>query len=197
MQCYVIADCREAPAPSFFLRLERLVAAGAEWFQLRAKDLDDELILRVGKKMRAIIPRDQARFLINSRADIAITIGVDGVHLPGSGVPVTAVRKLSKALIVGRSCHSVEDCRRALQEQADYVLLGPVFPPRSKSGEANVQRADLIEAGRIGIPVFVLGGISRQSLEQLRDLPVAGIAAITLFMEDDDVEGNVAAVKAL
>lgn len=196
MQTYAIANCDELPPETFYRRITSLVGERIGWVQLRARALDDRDLLAVAERMRAIIPRT-SRFVVNSRADIATAVHADGVHLPAAGLPAETIRLLQKDLLVGRSCHTIEECKRAAAESVDSILLGPVFAPRSKEGKPGVSLKDLEEAGRLGIPVFALGGISRQNMVQFRGLPITGLAAVTLFMNDEPVREIVREVHAL
>jgi thiamine-phosphate pyrophosphorylase len=196
MESYAIADCVKRPSEAFYERVAELVAAGVNWLQLRAKTLSDREVVEIGARMRLLI-RSGTRFLVNGRSDIAVGVGAEGVHLPASGIPIPGVRTVSSELIVGRSCHSLEDCRRAQDEGADYVILGPVFTPRSKEKEATVPLPAVSEAARLRIPVFALGGMSRDTAPQLSGTGVAGIAAITLYMDDSPVSEIVRMVHEL
>jgi Thiamine monophosphate synthase len=99
--------------------------------------------------------------------------------------------------IVGRSCHSVDDVRVAAAQNADYVVLGPVFSARSKVSPAAISVSELVEAAASGVPVFAVGGVSMENLEQLRGVPIAGVAAITMFMKDEPLDSILEAVRKL
>lgn len=196
MQSYAIANCDELPDEIFYQRITNLVREGIGWIQLRARTLDDRDVLSVATRMRAIVPRT-SRLVVNSRADIAIVVQAEGVHLPASGLPAEAIRSLRKELLVGRSCHSMDECRRAADEGVDAILLGPVFAPRSKQGDPGVSFRDLEDAVRLGIPVFALGGISRQNMTQFRGLAITGLAAVTMFMVDEPLHQIIREVHEL
>lgn len=197
MQSYAIANCDAEPDEAYFTRVRELVEAGVEWIQLRAKSLEDRRIYAIGQRLRDLTRASRTRLIVNGRADIAFGVSADGVHLPARGLPIAAVRMMARDLIIGRSCHSIERCREAADQGADYVLLGPVFPPRSKPGEGRISRQELAEAGGLGIPVFALGGMSCENVQSLRGLNIAGIAAVTLFMNDRPPDEIVRMVRQL
>lgn len=196
MESYAIANCEATPGDPFYRRINDLVEAGVDWIQLRAKSLEDGELYTIGQRMRALIRKGQTRFVVNRRADVAVAVMADGVHLPADGIPIGAAREAGR-LVVGRSCHSVAECRQAHAEGADYVLLGPVFETRSKPSPSRITLEQLKMAGETGIRVFAIGGMSRHHLGHLRGLKLAGIAGITLFMEDQPVGDIVRAVQAL
>jgi thiamine-phosphate pyrophosphorylase len=194
MKSYAIANLDAPPDEAFFRRIGELAEAGVDVVQLRARTLDARTAFGVATRIRAQI-RPPTRFVVNRRADIALAAGADGVHLPADGLPAETLRRLGP-LLIGRSCHSVGDVRRAAGEGCDYALLGPVFATRSKPGTAAVGLAELQEASRLGIEVFALGGISRDNLHTLEGSGIAGVAAITLFMVDSPVAEIVEDVRA-
>src|SRR5687767_94254 len=124
MKCYAIADTEREPDERFFSRIADLVEAGVDFIQLRAKTVDDRLAHEIALRCRRLVSKS-ARLLVNRRADLALAVGADGVHLPAQGIPAAAVRALGPHLMVGRSCHSLLDCRAAAEEGVDYILLGP------------------------------------------------------------------------
>jgi thiamine-phosphate pyrophosphorylase len=197
MKSHAIVNLEQPLPDSLLSRVEALVAAGVSVIQLRGKRLPAVELARAAERIRARIPRSGPRMVVNGRADIALASGADGVHLPSDGLPVRAVRQLSSSMIVGRSCHSLEEVRRAAAEGADYVILGPIFPPRSKQGGGPLGVDKLRQAVGAGVEVLAIGGISRQNLGLLKGSGIAGVAAITLFMEDEPIGEIVEAVRAL
>ncbi|MGA7614180.1 MAG: thiamine phosphate synthase [Thermoanaerobaculia bacterium] len=197
MKSYAIANLERAPDERFFRRVERLATLGVDIIQLRAKTLPAPEAAAIARECRRRTAGSSTRLLINGRIDVAIDEGLDGVHLASNAVSSTAVRSAAPGLLVGRSCHSLDDVGRAAQEGFDYVLLGPVHPPRSKHGASGVSLEDLRRAVGSGVDVFALGGFSAGNLSQLRGVPVAGVAGITLYMEDEPLDRILEAVRAL
>lgn len=198
MKCYAIANLGSTlDEEGLRLRARELADAGVDFLQLRGPELPARVLARAAALCAEMVRGSGTKLLINRRADVAAAVGADGVHLPAAGVPAEAVRRIDPRLIVGRSVHSLDDCHAAADQGADYVLFGPVFAPRSKPGEGRITVEDLLLAAAAGPPVFALGGISRDNMEALRGLPIAGIAAITLFMVDRPLRQVVEAVRGL
>src|SRR5258708_6110683 len=91
---------------------------GVHFIQIREKDLTARELFEF---TRAVIEvRDNElrkrlpiKILVNSRADIALATGADGVHLPSD-----APRETLPGLLVFRSCHTLEEIRTS---NADFV----------------------------------------------------------------------------
>ena len=79
---------------------------------------------------------------MNSRTDIALAAGAHGVHLPeGSIAPKILRAILPPGFLIGISAHSSAGIQTAQREDADFAVLSPIFPPRSKDSYANASRA--------------------------------------------------------
>jgi thiamine-phosphate pyrophosphorylase len=188
LKAYAIANFERTTDRTRFLeRVERLSDSGVDLIQLRAKELEDRDLLELAIECRARVGQ-RTSYMINGRADIALVSGADGVHLPARGVPPRAVRRISRSLRIGRSCHSLEECRKSAGDGADLLLFGPLFPARSSSKEATVTIEQISRAADMRAEVYALGGLSLERLPMLGGTSVAGVAGITLFMEDEPVE---------
>src|SRR5262245_55613034 len=89
----------------------RAIRDGLDMIQIREKDLGTREVFELACKIRDLAAGTKTRVLINDRLDIALAAGVDGVHLPGDGLPAERVRPLIKVL--GVSVHSVEEALQA------------------------------------------------------------------------------------
>jgi thiamine-phosphate pyrophosphorylase len=147
--------------------------------QLREKDLDDRALYALTRLARSILP-PAVRLLVNGRLDVALAAGADGVHLPGDGVPVAALRaRFGADPLIGCSTHTVVEVERARDGGADYVTFGPVYATPGKG--APVDSGELARAAACGLPVYALGGITLERFGELATAGAAGIAAIRLF----------------
>lgn len=187
------------PAPTFDLLaiseqgspewLRRLAGAGVGAVQIREKDLDDRAVFELAREARAALPT----VLVNSRLDIALAAGADGAHLPADGVPAAALRRrFGPGVLLGVSTHTLQEVERALQDGADYVTFGPVWPTPSKGPPCGVE--ELARASRIGIPVYALGGVMLSRFEEAAAAGAAGVAGIRLF-QGPDLRGIVDAAR--
>jgi thiamine-phosphate pyrophosphorylase len=169
-------------------------AAGLDYVQVREKDLSGARLERLVGDLAALpekaASQPTARLLVNERLDVALACGADGVHLPADSLPPRAVRARTGAeWIVGVSCHAQEDVERAAQDGATYVLLGPVFETPSKPAVQPLGIPRLREiCRRSPVPVFALGGVTRENAASCVQAGAAGIAGIRLFQQADDLK---------
>jgi thiamine-phosphate pyrophosphorylase len=190
-ELYYITDRTQLNSLTLDASIERAIAAGVDWVQIREKDLAARPLW--GHTERAVHQARQqgsSRVMVNDRLDVALAAQTDGVHLGTRSMAVDAVRRLAPPeLIVGVSCHSLEEARAAEIGGADYILLGPIFETPSK-----LQYGPPLGLGKlrqvtmeITIPVFALGGINIDRVTACRENGAAGIAGIRLFQDSDSI----------
>jgi thiamine-phosphate pyrophosphorylase len=181
--------------------------AGVDYIQLREKDLSarelESLAREALQQVRATA--SATRLLVNSRTDIAIACGLDGVHLRSGGQDPAAgdVRAIFASAGVSRptiaaSCHSEAEVEMAESQAADFVAFGPIF---EKSGKQRDQLSELrricskvsvadgkSEAiARARLPVLALGGVTLENAAECIRAGAAGVAGIRLFQQNDVV----------
>jgi thiamine-phosphate pyrophosphorylase len=153
---------------------------GVDVIQIREKDVGArtlyEFTLAVMEARQADLHAHAlTKILVNSRADVALAAGADGVHLPANA-PVQVL----PGLLVARSCHTLEEVR---ESAADFVTFGPVFASPGKGTPVGL--AALREACGLGKAVYALGGVDWDNAADCVDAGAAGIAGIRLFQEPE------------
>ena len=144
------------------------IAGGADALQLREKEIPDAQYLAAAAELRELCDETGKMLFINDRADIASIVGADGVHLGQGDLPIAEARRLLRpGAIVGRSTHSIDQARAAVNEGADYVSAGPIFPTATKDRPA-VGLDYLKQAvAEMSVPVVAIGGIGPANAAQV------------------------------
>jgi thiamine-phosphate diphosphorylase len=178
----------------------RVARAGVDWIEIREKDLGGRALFDL---VSAVVARaGSARILVNDRLDVALAAGAAGVHLAGTSVPVAAARELCRRLapgmMIGKSCHSMEEAVEAHEGDADYIFFGPIFPTPSKVAYGPPQGIERLRevCATVAIPVIAIGGITAENAGACIAAGAGGIAAIRWFQEAGDLEERVAALRA-
>jgi len=196
-------------------RIQTAIAAGANWIQIREKDLDAAELLPLArgaidivKPAAALVERPNAarilvRILVNDRADVAWAADAAGVHLGENSIPVSALageRAASRrtGFLIGASCHSMEAAVSAARDGADYIFFGPIFATPSKERFGTPQGLSRLGEVRaaVNIPVIAIGGITAENAASCLDAGAAGFAAIRLFQESKDAKDLAKALNA-
>jgi len=126
--------------------------------------------------------------LIGEDEGLAAETGADGVHLREHSLDrAAAVAK--PGWIVTAACHGFDALKRAeTQAGLDAVLISPVFtsPSPSAQGVAPLgARGARALADASSLPVIALGGVTCDTVEQLRGCGLHGIAAVEAFKLED------------
>ena len=155
----------------------RAIRDGVDMIQVREKDLSARELFQLACAIRDLALNTNTRILINDRLDVALAARLDGVHLPGNGLPAGRVRSLVRVL--GVSVHSVNEAIEAQRAHADFVVFGPVFdsPGKTAVGLEPLRQV----ASTVNIPVLAIGGIDIENSAAVLQAGAAGIAGIRLF----------------
>lgn len=106
---------------------------GAACLQLREKHLADGELLARARALVAIARPHGVAVVVNDRPDIAMLAGAAGVHVGQDDLGVADVRRIvGEGLVVGVSCSTLEQAKKAASDGADYLGLGPMFPSGTK-----------------------------------------------------------------
>ncbi len=175
--------------------IREAVDGGADFIQLREKNLDDRQLLQRARAVRQLTRRLGAVFIVNDRPDIAILAEADGVHLGQDDMSLQEARRLlGPEALIGVSTHDAAQLENAILEGASYVGVGPVFPSGTKTFEALAGLDYVRHAMATSLPAFALGGITLENVDQV---VAAGAQRIAVSQAVCAAEDPRAAARAL
>jgi len=167
-------------------QVERLAAGGANFIQLREKNLPPADFF--GQAMTAVELARQlsVRIIINDRADVALATKADGVHLGQDDLPPEAARRiLGNNAIIGYSTHTLDQAERALSLPIDYLAIGPIFSTTSKTDTEPVVGLDGLRAvarRANRLPLVAIGGITFENAHAVIEAGAASVAVISALL---------------
>lgn len=209
---YLVTDRHQTDKRPLAAVIEEALKAGVKAVQLREKDLSAKELFDLARSLRGLTSQYRARFFINDRLDIAIAVKADGVHLGQKGFSASDVKQFLKPVpagfergsapriryhtslspqalsgerfLIGVSTHSLSEARKAEEEGADFITIGPVFYTASKAGYGRPLGVEIIKSVKeaVKIPVFAIGGIKLDTISEVAAAGADGIAVISAII---------------
>lgn len=166
--------------PELFLQqLKQALASGVSLLQFRVFGLKEEQLEHLATKAVSLCEAHAARMLLNGSVELARRIGAHGVHLDRRRLAALGDRKAYLGLLLAASCHNALELQQAQLSGMDFVVLSPVLPTQSHP-DAEVlgweRFGDL--CAEVSLPVYALGGMAADHLEQSWAQGAQGVAGI-------------------
>ncbi len=191
---YLIADFSYGEA-----KIEAALKAGADYIQLREKNISSAEYLQRAKKLREMTEKCHTKLIINDRVDIALLSGADGVHLGQEDVPVRDARKLLGAQkIIGATAKTPEQARQAMEDGADYLGSGAWFFTETKKDAVPISEETyqkILEAAPI--LNMAVGGINAQNCGKPLSLGAGGLAISAGILKAEDPGAETAKIRRI
>jgi thiamine-phosphate pyrophosphorylase len=189
---YPITDARLSGL-SHAEQVARLAEGGATFIQLREKHLSPrEFYHEAAFALDVVRAHTNVRLIINDRADIALALGADGVHLGQHDLdPAAARRLLGERFIIGYSTHSVAQAIEASRLPLDYIALGPIFDTRTKQNPDPTLNLEALRQARAridpSIPLVAIGGITHTNAPAALHAGANSLALISALLDAPDL----------
>ena len=176
------------------INIQSALEAGCDWIQLRFKNVDDSVFSETAREVQSLCKKHQAIFIINDRVKLAAELDADGVHIGLEDMPVAEARKiLGPVKIIGGTANTMEHVWMRVQEQCNYVGLGPFRFTSTKEklspilGVEGYRKIMLeLQSKQTNIPVYAIGGIAPEDVETIMNTGVYGIAVSGVISHSTD-----------
>ena len=194
----VIVDHRFANGKSPLEIAQAAINGGASIIQLREKKFTTRQLIEVGREIALLTAEAGVTFIINDRADIALAVGADGVHLGQEDLRIDVARQiLGPEKIIGVSTHNLKQALEAQLQGADYIGIGPLFENHSKDNGSAPVGLGLVKriAEEVHIPKIAIGGIKACHVQEVINAGADGIAVIKAALNTPDITASTAALR--
>lgn len=174
-------NCQKDP----FAVLTEAIEGGITLFQFREKGqgaLSGKEKYDFAKELQAICRMHRIPFIVNDDVELALELDADGVHIGQEDERADLVRKKIGDKILGVSAHNLEEARRAIEQGADYLGVGPIFPTSTKEDAKEAQGPSIIRFLRdngINIPIVAIGGITHENAREVISAGADGVSVIS------------------
>lgn len=196
---YVIIDGQALRGRTEMEVARAAIAGGGRVIQLRDKVREKGLLLPLAVALRELCARAGVIFLINDHLDLALAAGADGVHVGQKDLPVNVARRqLPVDAIVGCSTNNPDEARRAVEQGADYVAVGALFPTSSKADirPANLQVLAAVRQA-VTLPIVGIGGINAGNAASAMAAGADAVAVISAVCSASDPESAARALAKI
>ena len=141
-----------------------------KYFQLRLKKISDHNLLKISKKIKKLVKKNNVKFLINDKPLVAKAVDSDGCHIGQKDMDFVNSRKiLGKNKIIGVTCHSSKKLAlKAKKYGANYVAFGSFFKSSTKKSALKANLTILRWAKKkINMPTVAVGGINSSNYKKI------------------------------
>tara|TARA_B100000029_G_scaffold486006_1_gene539933 strand:- start:205 stop:819 length:615 start_codon:yes stop_codon:yes gene_type:complete len=141
-----------------------------KYFQLRLKKVSTFNLIKISKKIKKIVKKNNVKLIINDRPEISKIINADGCHIGQKDINFIKARKiLGKNKIIGVTCHNSKKLAlKAKKQGANYVAFGSFFKSSTKKTafKANLEILRWAKK-KINMPTVAIGGINSFNYNRL------------------------------
>jgi len=164
-----------------------LVDVGVDLIQLREKEMEAGDVIRVGEPIATACKVAGVPFIVNDRADVALALDADGVHVGQNDLPVSVARSFVGDRIVGWSTHAPDEVAAAADQDIDYFAVGPVAETPTKPGRPAAGLALIRQAAQVATkPWFAIGGVDEHLLPWVLEAGATRIVVVRAITEAPD-----------
>ena len=183
-----VSGREELSAEDVRKRIMTAVSAGVKWVHLRDyRAYDDDFHAVAARFIQELLDAEPDLLIsINSREEAARKFDT-ALHLGYTRLTPEVARKIVRGKVVSASIHNEEQLNQ--RRDADALLFSPVFETSSKPETKPTGLKQLAAICRAAkpTPVYALGGITPDRVQQCRDAGAYGTAVLSNILHADDV----------
>ncbi|GGE98175.1 thiamine phosphate synthase [Flavobacterium limi] len=176
--------------------IHQALDAGCNWIQMRFKNQTSEKRFALAEAVKNLCEEYLATFIVNDDVLLTQKIAADGVHLGLTDMSISGARAiLGEKKIIGATANTFEDILLQTKNGCDYIGLGPfqftetkekLSPILGTEGYASI--LNKMKTENISIPVYAIGGITLENIENLIKTGVHGIAVSGIITKSPEKE---------
>ena len=155
----------------FYSELDKVLKTKkVKYFQLRLKKISTLNLLKISRKIKKIVKKNNVKFIINDKPQVAKIVKADGCHIGQKDMDLLNTRKiLGKKKIIGVTCHNSKKLAlKAKKYGADYVAFGAFFKSFTKKTNFKANLEILRWARKkINMPTVAIGGINSSNYKKI------------------------------
>jgi thiamine-phosphate pyrophosphorylase len=157
---------------------------GCNWIQMRFKNQNAVDVFTLAEAVKMLCHKYLATLIINDNVHLCKQLDADGVHLGLKDWSITDARTLlGHSKIIGGTANTLEDVLQRVEENCDYIGLGPfqftttkekLSPILGLEGYRHI--CSELKKRKISTPIYAIGGITLEDVNGIMETGVHGIA---------------------
>jgi len=170
----------------------QLCDGGADIIQLRAKDWSENEVREAAKTILPVTREAEIPLVINDYWSLASELGAEFCHLGQEDFFETEDDPNPELAFpgpqLGLSSHAPEQAQAAMEADADYVAVGPVFETPTKPGRAAVTLDYVRWATKnMDCPWFAIGGINLENIHEVLKAGARRVCVVSAILNAPDI----------
>jgi thiamine-phosphate pyrophosphorylase len=174
--------------------IRQALDAGCDWIQMRFKNQTEQNTFALAEAVKFLCEEYLANFIVNDNVYLAQQIVADGVHLGLLDTKIEEARAiLGSTKIIGGTANTFEDIANHINNGCDYIGLGPYQFTKTKEKlspilglEGYHEILQKMKNNDLKIPIYAIGGITLEDVEQLMESGIHGIAVSGMITKSDE-----------
>lgn len=186
---YGILDLAYVGAADALRAAGAMIAGGVDLIQLRGKRQSIDELTDLARQLHQLTSPSGTPLMANDYPELAERVSLEGVHVGQDDLSVAAVRaRVGRAILVGKSTHSLAQASAAQREGADYIGFGPLFATPTKPDYQAIGLRDIAQVhGEVRCPIFCIGGIKLENLEQVIAAGASRVVIVSGLLQAPDI----------
>ena len=205
LRLYALVDPERANGRDLAELARLAVEGGATLVQLRDKTGNTRRLVEAARAVRAALTGLSAPFLVNDRADVALAVKADGIHIGWDDIaPEDARLLLGTNRIIGLSIKTLRQAQEAPLDHLDYVCIGGVYQTLSKDNpdppigtEGLRAIAAAIRERAPSLPIGAIAGIDESNAPDAIAAGADGVAVISALSMANDPKAAAQKMRGL
>lgn len=200
LKLYLVTDRELSQGRSLEEVVSQAVAGGVTMVQLREKDASTGEFVDLAFRLKEILKPYNIPLIINDRADVALAVDADGLHIGQSDMPYKIARKLlGPDKIIGISVENMDDLLKANKLDVNYIGISPVYGTPTKTDTAEPFGLEgLKETVRLSIhPTVAIGGMNKHTAADVVATGCNGIAVVSAISSAENIKEASAELKMI
>lgn len=165
--------------PDFLDILMIHLEQGVQLIQIRAKTLTESEFEILARTIMAKAKDFQSQIVFNTSICMAQKLKMNGIHLTSTLLMSLDNRPFPQEVIISAACHNRVQLQHAETLGVNFVTLSPVLPTQTHPEAEPLGWEPFKQLCQTTtLPVFALGGMSKETLDMAMQCSAYGIAAI-------------------